>query len=86
MEKPMATMTNLFAQLGLPTDTEGIEAFIASHRPLPDAVALHEATFWTTSQANFLREEILEDADWAPVIDNLNRVLHSSADTPAGRH
>jgi hypothetical protein len=39
---------------------------------------LSDAPFWTPSQAAFLREEILEDADWASVIDELNVDLHGS--------
>ena len=38
--------------------------------------ALSEAAFWTPAQAAFLREEILNDADWAEVIDQLNAELH----------
>ena len=28
-------------------------------------------------QARFLRDEILEDADWAEVVDQLNAMLHT---------
>jgi hypothetical protein len=40
-------------------------------------VLLSEAPFWTTAQASFLHEEILNDADLAEVIDQLNTRLHS---------
>lgn len=70
------TMANLFAQLGLPDDRESIERFIASHRPMGNDEALYRADFWTPSQRAFLKEEIIEDADWAPVIDELNELLH----------
>ena len=53
-----------------------IEEFIASHGPLPEDVALYRAPFWTASQRAFLKEEIIEDADWAGVIDELNARLH----------
>jgi hypothetical protein len=76
MEKPVHTLSNLFAQLGLPNDSASIGRFIESHRPLPETMRLAEAPFWTDSQASFLREEILEDADWAMVIDELNVELH----------
>jgi hypothetical protein len=36
---------------------------------------LSEAAFWTTAQAEFLREGTLVDADWAEVIDALNEGL-----------
>jgi hypothetical protein len=39
---------------------------------------LPDAPFWTPSQAGFLREEIIGDADWAQVIDELNVNLHGS--------
>ena len=70
-------LPGLFAQLGLPNDADAIARFVATHRPLPDATRLADAGFWTAAQAQFLREEITEDADWAPVIDQLNVMLRS---------
>jgi len=72
MNTQMHTMSNLFAQLGLPADETGIEDFIARHRPLDNDIALYRAPFWSASQRAFLKEEIIEDADWAGVIDELN--------------
>lgn len=72
MNAAQHTMSNLFAQLGLPADQAAIEDFIASHRPLDSAVALYRAPFWSAAQREFLKEEIIEDADWAGVIDELN--------------
>jgi uncharacterized protein DUF2789 len=77
MELPVHSMSNLFAQLGLPSDEPAIERFIATHRPLPDMVPLAGAPFWTPSQAAFLSEELREDADWAEVVDQLNLRLRS---------
>lgn len=71
-------MTTLFDQLGLDSDDASIDAFIASHRPLPDDVKVTEADFWSTGQAAFLREEIMADADWEPIIDELNVRLHEN--------
>lgn len=79
MEAPVHNMSSLFDQLGLPSDAASIERFIASHSPLGPGVVLHEAPFWTTAQATFLREEIAEDADWAEVIDELNAGLRAAA-------
>ena len=70
------TMANLFAQLGLPDDSDSIDRFVASHRPLGNEVALYRAPFWTPAQRAFLKEEIIEDADWAAVIEELNERLH----------
>lgn len=72
MDASLHTMDNLFAQLGLPDDPVAIETFIASHRPLEHGIALYRAPFWTASQRDFLKEEIIGDADWAGVIDELN--------------
>lgn len=75
MNAQMHTMSNLFAQLGLPADETAIEDFIARHRPLDNDIALYRAPFWSASQRAFLKEEIIEDADWAGVIDELNSRL-----------
>lgn len=77
MELPTHSLSNLFAQLGLPADEASIERFIASHSPLSENVALADAPFWTPAQAAFLREEIGDDADWAEVVDQLNLSLRS---------
>lgn len=55
----------LFDQLGLPSTADGIEAFIARHRPDSLGCALPDAPVWTPTQAAFLREAIAADADWA---------------------
>lgn len=75
MENPTHSLPSLFKQLGLPTDQAAIDAFIRSHTPLPPTCTLAEAPFWNSAQAEFLREEILEDADWAEVVDQLNLML-----------
>lgn len=72
MERPVHSMNNLFAQLGQPNDDAAISRFIESHRPLAEDIRLHEAVFWTPSQAGFLRDALVEDADWAEVADELN--------------
>lgn len=75
MEKSFHRFSELFAQLGLPSDVQGIRAFLARHAPLDAGVALADAPFWTAAQATLLREEVLEDADWAGVVDQLNEAL-----------
>ena len=86
MEGHVHTMSSLFAQLGEPGDEAAIALFMASHRPLAGSVQLHEAAFWSPSQAAFLRQAILDDADWADVAEALNAQLHATewaADGPA---
>nr|WP_298164740.1 DUF2789 domain-containing protein [uncultured Pseudomonas sp.] len=75
MENPIHSLPSLFEQLGLPSDKAAIDAFIAEHAPLPPTCTLADAPFWNSAQAAFLREEILEDADWAEVVDQLNLAL-----------
>ena len=70
-------LPGLFSQLGLPHGADDIARFAALHRPVPESTALADAAFWTPAQAQFLREELIEDADWAPVIDQLNVMLRS---------
>jgi len=77
MERPIHNMSNLFAQLGQANDETAIAQFIESHRPLAEGLRLHEAPFWSESQACFLREAILEDADWAEVADELSAGLRA---------
>jgi len=77
MERPIHDLSSLFAQLGQASDDAAIERFIKSHSPLPQTVQLHEAPFWTPAQACFLRESLLQDADWAEVADALNAELHT---------
>lgn len=77
MEAPIHNISNLFAQLGLSSDQTAIENFIKTHSPLATSILLSDASFWTSAQASFLREEILNDADWAEVIDQLNARLHA---------
>jgi hypothetical protein len=77
MDKFFHRFSELFAQLGLPNGEADIRAFIEQHSPLNDTVHLHEAPFWTSAQAALLREQLLVDADWAEVIDQLNLALRA---------
>lgn len=76
MNRSALDMPSLFAQLGQADDAPAIDHFIATHSPLPGATLLHEAVFWSASQATFLREAILDDAEWAEIVDALNTELH----------
>lgn len=80
MESTFHPFTELFDQLGLPSDEASIRAFIATHAPLPDDMRLEEAPFWSDAQAQLLREERLEDADWIVTIDQLNVAMHAKPD------
>ncbi|MBA1274223.1 DUF2789 domain-containing protein [Stutzerimonas azotifigens] len=78
MELPNKDLGTLFEQLGLPSDPDSIDAFIAQHYPLPDDVKVSEAPFLNESQRAFLKDELLEDAEWAPIVDELNVRLHEN--------
>lgn len=69
------TMVDLFDQLGLPSSEADIQKFIGKNRPLNSETMIYDAPFWTPTQAKFLREQLLVDADWAVVVDELNTSL-----------
>ncbi|MFK3969170.1 DUF2789 domain-containing protein [Pseudomonas sp. NPDC087358] len=75
MEITTPTLATLFEQLGLDSDQASIDAFITAH-PLPDEVKLSDADFWSPQQKSLLKEELHVDAEWAPVVDELNAALH----------
>ena len=79
MEPTVHPFSDLFAQLGLADDPASIRRFIADHAPLADGLRLEEAPFWSPAQAQLLREERIEDADWAIVVDQLNLALRGRA-------
>ena len=60
MNAPVHELHELFCQLGLPDDINGIESFIATHRPLAQTIRLADAAFWSPAQKQFLQEEILQ--------------------------
>ncbi|NBA98319.1 DUF2789 domain-containing protein [Pseudomonas sp. R5(2019)] len=75
MDLQHLTLATLFDQLGLDSDPASIDAFIESH-PLPKGIKLSDAEFWSTQQAKLLKDKLMEDDDWAPVVDDLNERLH----------
>lgn len=76
MEPPYHNLVSLFKQLGLDNTHEAIEDFINRNRPVSGNLGLHEAEFWSVSQAAFLKEAIERDSDWAEIVDELNVLLH----------
>lgn len=81
MENGFHTLNDLFRQLGLPDTRADISRFIALHRPLPKSMPLADAPFWRPDQAQFLREEVAEDADWAEIVDTLDASLRHPGPT-----
>lgn len=75
METEYHSLSHLFEQLGLDNSASEIENFIAQHRPIASSLELSEAEFWNNSQANFLKEAVAADSDWAEVVDQLDAML-----------
>lgn len=75
MELANHTLEDLFEQLGLDNSDPAIDRFIAEHKPLASHIMLPDATFWSSSQAAFLRQSLAEDADWAILVDTLDSML-----------
>jgi len=75
--------SELFAQLGLSDDPKSIAEFLAQHRPLAGEVRLPDAPFWSTAQAAFLKEALLQDSDWAELADQLSEALRGDETPPA---
>lgn len=75
MHSNFFTMSDLFQQLGLPSDTQAIEQFIRQHQGICRQHTLVTAPVWNDSQRQFLRDAIAQDADWAIVADELTSLL-----------
>lgn len=71
-----ASFTDLFLQLGLPSEPAEIADFIVKHSPLPDRTALADAPFWSEGQAQFIREKMQRDMPpWSILLDQLSEAL-----------
>jgi len=77
--------SDLFAQLGLPSDGPAIRAFIAQHAPLDGSIRLHDAPFWNAANARMLQEMTALDADWAGWVDQLDVALRLDSARPGAR-
>lgn len=71
------SLSALFDQLGLASSESAIREFIKKNAPLPQTMALHQASIWNASQSAFLQQAIEDDADWSEVVDQLNIMLRS---------
>ena len=75
MEPSIHRFSDLFAQLGLPSDGPAIQDFIAQHAPLDGGIRLHDAPFWKAANSRMLQEMTADDADWAELVDRLDLAL-----------
>lgn len=69
------TVQDLFSQLGLDNSPQAIRKFVSTHTLHRDE-DLQAARFWNESQAEFIRDAWIEDADWVHAIDELDTLLH----------
>lgn len=69
------TVSELFEQLGLPSDDKSIDRFIAEKGPIPSATGIADAEFWNDSQSEFLRNALATDGQWAIAVDRLDARL-----------
>ena len=74
MDTSRHTLQSLFEQLGLASSDAAIEAFVTNNR-LQASIPLEQAAFWNAGQAQFIREAIADDADWAEIVDQLDAQL-----------
>jgi hypothetical protein len=77
MDSTYHSMTELFDQLGLPSDEHSIASFIGQHYPLEMTTRFYDAPFWSPAQAAFIKEKMRDDSDWVVVIDSLNTSLRA---------
>jgi hypothetical protein len=75
MRSNIHTMTDLFEQLGLPSDPAAIRSFIVQHEGACTDCTLPHAPIWTASQRAFLEEAVAEDSDWALPAEELAGML-----------
>jgi hypothetical protein len=82
MDKAIHHFSELFAQLGLPDDAVSIAEFLTQHTAMSACMRLPDAPDWAPAQAQFLRESLLQDSDWAGLVDQLSKALQGEAPQP----
>ena len=75
MESNHTKMQDLFAQLGLANDQASIDKFVSDNGGLARKTHIENAAFWSKPQAEFIKNALAEDAEWAELIDQLNTLL-----------
>jgi hypothetical protein len=70
-------LRDLFEQLGLPADETSQSDFVNKNHGLAANVKLQDASFWTDQQREFLHVALLEDGEWAEIIDQLDALLRA---------
>lgn len=68
-------MSDLFSQLGLDNSERAIDKFIRDNHLQHRDGELYRAIFWSPAQAQFIKQAIDEDGDWAEAVDELDARL-----------
>ena len=76
MDTTSNDLSHLFKQLGLPHDQEGIDDFVLQNK-LEKHTLIIDADCWNSGQKAFLKEALLEDAQWSEVIDQLDVMMRA---------
>jgi hypothetical protein len=76
---PTKTMTQLFKQLGLPSDEASIQLFISQHDGVCRGCGLVQAPIWNASQREFLQEAVAQDSEWSMMAEALMAALSRPA-------
>jgi|TARA_R110000868_G_scaffold172143_2_gene407973 hypothetical protein len=76
MDTTSNDLSHLFKQLGLPHDQEGIDDFVIQNK-LDKHTLITDADCWNSGQKAFLKEALLQDAQWSEVIDQLDVMMRA---------
>jgi hypothetical protein len=76
MDTTSNDLSHLFKQLGLPHDQEGIDYFVIQNK-LDKHTLITDADCWNSGQKAFLKEALLQDAQWSEVIDQLDVMMRA---------
>lgn len=68
-------LNSLFDQLGMPSTDHDIMNFILNNKKLAPSVKIDQAEFWSPSQAEFIRQALVNDSDWFEVVGSLDTLL-----------
>ncbi|GGQ01128.1 DUF2789 domain-containing protein [Shewanella ulleungensis] len=67
-------LSHLFQQLGLAHSQQDINEFVSQNK-LAAHTLLIDAPCWNPSQRAFIKEALMEDAQWSEVIDQLDVMM-----------
>jgi hypothetical protein len=76
---PAKSMTDLFDQLGLPSDEASIQLFLSQHDGVCRHCGLVQAPIWSESQRSFLQEAVAQDSEWSMMAEALMAALSRTA-------